>query len=79
MKCRMLTTRISGFFIFQKSTSESFQDNCDGSWKVCSPDEMKHFSAIGYFYGKDLQNALNVPIGLINSNWGGTPGRSLDS
>jgi len=62
------------FFYIPKSTSEFPQDNCEGSWKVCSPEEMKHFSTIGYFFGKDLQKALNIPIGLINSNWGGTPG-----
>jgi sialate O-acetylesterase len=61
------------FFYIPKSTSEFPQDNCEGSWKVCSPDEMKHFSAVGYFFGKDLQKSLNIPIGLINSNWGGTP------
>ena len=61
------------FFYVPKSTSEFPQENCAGSWKVCSPEEMKHFSAIGYFFGKNLQQALNIPIGLINSNWGGTP------
>jgi len=61
------------FFYIPKSTSEFPQENCEGSWKVCSPEEMKHFSAIGYFFGKNLQQALNIPVGLINSNWGGTP------
>ena len=61
------------FFYVAKSTSETLQENCEGSWKVCTPEEMKHFSAIGYFFGKNLQQALNVPVGLINSNWGGTP------
>ena len=60
------------FFYVPKSTAEYPQENCGGSWKVCSPDEMKHFSAVGYFFGKKLQQELNVPIGLINSNWGGT-------
>ena len=59
-------------FYVPKSTSEYPQDNCAGSWKVCSPEEMKHFSAVGYFFGKKLQQELNVPVGLINSNWGGT-------
>lgn len=60
------------FFYIQKSTAEFPQDDCTGIWKVCSPEEMKHFSALGYFFGKNLQQALNVPVGLINSNWGGT-------
>ncbi|MCX6239359.1 MAG: sialate O-acetylesterase [Bacteroidia bacterium] len=61
------------FFYISKSTSDFPQENCEGNWKVCTPEEMKHFSAIGYFFGKNLQHALNIPIGLINSNWGGTP------
>jgi sialate O-acetylesterase len=60
------------FFYVPKSTSNTPQDNCIGSWKVCSPEEMKHFSAVGYFFGKQLQNDLSIPIGLINCNWGGT-------
>jgi sialate O-acetylesterase len=59
-------------FYIPKSTSEFPQENCAGSWKVCTPEEMKHFSAVGYFFGKKLQQELNVPIGLISSNWGGT-------
>lgn len=61
------------FFYIPKSTSENPQDNCGGAWKVCNPEDMKQFSAIGYFFGKKLQKELNSPIGLINSNWGGTP------
>ena len=61
------------FFYVAKSTSAFPQDNVDGKWMVCTPEEMLHFSAIGYFYGKNLFEKLNCPIGLINSNWGGTP------
>ena len=60
------------FFYVPKSTSSFPQDNVEGKWVVCSPEDMIHFSAIGYFFGKNLQNALHMPIGLINSNWGGT-------
>lgn len=61
------------FFYVPKSTSLFPQDNIDAQWVVCSPEEMIKFSAIGYFFGKDLNEKLNIPIGLINSNWGGTP------
>jgi len=44
-----------------------------GEWKVCNPETMKNFSAIGYFFGKKLNENLNLPVGLINSSWGGTP------
>jgi sialate O-acetylesterase len=46
----------------------------DGSmWRPCTPDSAKMFSAIGYYFGVELQKTLNVPIGLIHSSWGGTP------
>ncbi len=61
------------FFYVPKNTSDYPQEDVRASWKVCSPEEMIHFSTIGYFFGKKIQNDLNVPVGLINSNWGGTP------
>jgi sialate O-acetylesterase len=41
-------------------------------WEVSSPASSKDFSAIAYFYGKQLQEILDVPVGLIMSSWGGT-------
>lgn len=61
------------FFAIPKATADTPQDRSEGAWKVCSPEEMIHFSAVGYFFGKELQQALGAPIGLIGSNWGGTP------
>lgn len=43
-----------------------------GVWKVCSPESVKEFSAAGYYFGVELQKQLNVPIGLINSSYGGS-------
>jgi sialate O-acetylesterase len=62
------------FFLVPKLTAETPQNNISGTWTECSPETMKYFSAVGYFFGKRLQEELkNVPIGLISSNWGGTP------
>jgi sialate O-acetylesterase len=41
-------------------------------WKECGPDTVPNFSAVGYYFGRDLNKALDVPIGLINTSWGGT-------
>lgn len=48
------------------------QSDCTGSWSQCSPETVAEFSAVGYFFGRELYRDLNVPIGLINSSWGGT-------
>lgn len=61
------------FFYVEKASSNVLQNDCKGEWKVCTPEEMKRFSAIGYFFGKKLQQELNIPVGLIGANWGGTP------
>ena len=44
----------------------------EGSWSVCSPEAIRNFSAVGYFFGRRLQDALGVPIGLIDNAWGGS-------
>lgn len=61
------------FFHIPKATSEFPQENLDAKWVVCNPDDMKRFSAVGYFFGQKLQQQLNAPVGLINASWGGTP------
>ena len=48
------------------------QTDVDSVWKVCSPETIPPFSAVGYFFGRELLKKLKVPIGLINSSWGGT-------
>ncbi|MGC4036549.1 MAG: sialate O-acetylesterase [Chitinophagaceae bacterium] len=61
------------FFQLPKTTSDYPQDNCDAKWTNCDSNTLKSFSAVGYFFGKKLNKELNVPIGLINVSWGGTP------
>ena len=46
------------------------------TWQICSPETVNEFSAVAYFFGRDLHQNLNVPIGLIQSSWGGTPAES---
>jgi sialate O-acetylesterase len=41
-------------------------------WKVCAPENAPKFSAVGYFFARHLHNELKVPIGMINTSWGGT-------
>lgn len=43
-----------------------------GGWRLCSPATIKNFSAVAYFFGRNLYQNLNVPIGLITASWGGT-------
>ena len=45
-------------------------------WQVCSPQTVGTFSAVGYFFGRDLYRELKVPIGLIDSSVSGTPGEA---
>ena len=49
------------------------QKECKGQWVVCASNTVGSFSATAYFFGRDLHQKLGVPVGLINSSWGGTP------
>jgi sialate O-acetylesterase len=48
------------------------QWNFEGNWQVCTPETVGSFSAVGYFFGRQLHQSLDVPIGLINNAWGGS-------
>ncbi|WP_242203075.1 sialate O-acetylesterase [Aestuariivivens insulae] len=60
-------------FSVNKKKSEYKQDDAEGVWEFCRPETMKNFSSVAYFFGRKLHNELDVPIGLVNSSWGGTP------
>jgi sialate O-acetylesterase len=44
----------------------------NGKWAECGPDTVKSFSAVAYYFGRDLRKHLDVPVGLIHASWGGT-------
>ena len=54
------------------TTSPLPQDRGAGGWEACSPESAGGFSGVGYFFGRRLQDELDVPVGLIGCNWGGT-------
>lgn len=49
------------------------QDDCKAIWVVCDPKTVRTTTAVGYFFAKEIHKSLNVPVGIINSSWGGTP------
>lgn len=60
-------------------TSDQAEADLVGRWAVCGPDSARDFSAVGYFFGQKLHEELNVPIGLIEADWGGTPAEAWTS
>ena len=52
--------------------SQTPQDDFQGRWVECSPATVGGFSAAGYFFGRELHQALGMPIGLVNSSYGGS-------
>ena len=43
-----------------------------GDWQICDSTTVANFTGVGYFFAKNLYNELKIPVGLINSSWGGT-------
>lgn len=48
-------------------------------WLPSKPENAPMFSAVGYYFGRDLQKALGVPVGIIHTSWGGTPAEAWTS
>ena len=48
------------------------QNDFKGEWTACTPETVKQFSAVGYYFGRQLHQTLDVPVGLIDNAWGGS-------
>jgi len=60
-------------FIVPNKPADEPQADCAGRWVECSPQTAGNFSAMAFFFGRELHEKLNVPVGLINTSVGGTP------
>jgi sialate O-acetylesterase len=66
-------------FTVKKAVTGQPQGGVEGQWVVTSPQTVGEFSAVGYFFGREVHKALGVPMGLIHTSWGGTPAESWTS
>ncbi len=60
-------------FTVARAKADAPQADTKGNWTVCNPGSAGSFSAVGYYFGRDLAKALKVPVGLIHTSWGGSP------
>lgn len=60
-------------FTVSHDAAQKPRPRCQGSWVVCDPDTVKGFSAIGYFFARELNQGLRTPVGIIQSAWGPSP------
>ncbi|MCA9181029.1 MAG: sialate O-acetylesterase, partial [Planctomycetales bacterium] len=56
----------------QVGTQAPVWDHPNSKWMICTPETVGSFSAVGYFFGRQLQETLDVPVGMINNAWGGS-------
>jgi len=56
----------------QVGTQEPQNDFGGEGWQACAPENVGQFSAVGYFFGRQLHQTLDIPIGLIDNSWGGS-------
>lgn len=66
-------------FTVTRKTSVKPLTEAVGSWVECSPETVGGFSAVGYFFARDLYQKLGVPVGMIHTSWGGTPAQAWTS
>jgi sialate O-acetylesterase len=59
-------------FLVKKNPQDAPIRTLSGDWKLTTPETVGGFTAVGYFFGRELFKKLNVPIGLIHTSWGGT-------
>ena len=63
-------------FMVERAVSFNEEKDLNGSWKTASPENTPKFGATCYYFAKKLNSELGVPVGIINTSWGGTPDES---
>lgn len=63
-------------FYAARDNARSSNKDVYGQWAECTPEVAKTFSAVAYYFGKELHQQLNVPIGLLHFSWGGSPAQA---
>ncbi len=66
-------------FYVERVTAETPQRDCKASWVSCSPETIPNFSAVAYYFGREVQKLREVPVGLIHTSWGGTAAEAWTS
>ncbi len=64
------------WFAVENTVAAEAKKDCEGAWVTCGADTVGDFSAVGYFFARHLYQKLAVPVGMIQSDWGGTPAES---
>jgi sialate O-acetylesterase len=59
-------------FLVEKQSAAFPQNDLTGKWVVCTPESVRRFSGVAYFFARKLHQDLSVPVGIIASSWGGT-------
>lgn len=71
--------KIRLFLVKHKPADYPLENVDSKGWAACTPETVADFSAVAYFFARNLQQKLGVPIGLIESSWGGTAAESWTS
>jgi hypothetical protein len=66
-------------FTVENTVSAEAREDCKGSWAAARPETVKNFSAVGYYFAAHVRQSVDVPIGVISSDWGGTPAEAWTS
>lgn len=66
-------------FTVPRLATDEPQTEVDARWAVCTPEAVKDFSAVAYYFGRHLQHELGVAVGMINTSYGGTPAEAWTS
>jgi len=65
-------SQIRLFTVPRKIALSPQEDTLSAPWKICTPDNAKGFSAVAYFFAREIHRKLNVPVGVVESAWPGT-------